>query len=284
MIANDTQIREYISKGIVEGARESNIQPHSLDVRLSHHPLQAQEGCWNGYQPIINLDPIDPNAAARTEAIPWRRDEDGQQYIIMPPGCAWLGSTHERVHVPHDMVMTMVGCSTLGRNFLQVHMTAGHIDAGFSGRITLELLNAGSRPLILRPLMRIGQLLFMPAPTAEHPYDGRYQHQHAPTAARDKRMSHKQVPVLEPPKTLRLYEDMAVGCATVNGIPRIYIPYGVGVYTPALFAWAQQRQSVRDELAARGITVLSGMTELNDKTMRSIAWDDMQRYINGEVD
>ena len=97
-------------------------------------------------------------------------------------------------------------------------------------------------------------------------------------------MSHKQVPVLEPPKTLRLYEDMAVGCATVNGIPRIYIPYGVGVYTPALFAWAQQRQSVRDELAARGITVLSGMTELNDKTMRSIAWDDMQRYINGEVD
>ena len=187
MIANDTQILEYISKGIVKSALESNIQPHSLDVRLSHHPLQAQEGCWNGYQPIINLDPIDPNAAASTEAIPWRCDERGKEYIIMPPGCAWLGSTHERVHVPHDMVMTMVGCSTLGRNFLQVHMTAGHIDAGFSGRITLELLNAGNRPLILRPLMRIGQLLFMPAPTAEHPYDGRYQHQHAPTAARNKR-------------------------------------------------------------------------------------------------
>ena len=184
---NDAGIRELIAQGVIDGAREHHIQPHSLDVRLSSHELLAQEGCWNGYQPIINLDPIDPNAAASTEAIPWRCDERGKEYIIMPPGCAWLGSTHERVHVPHDMVMTMVGCSTLGRNFLQVHMTAGHIDAGFSGRITLEMCNLGGRPIILRPLMRIGQLTFSRQLPAQEPYQGRYQHQDAPTPARDKR-------------------------------------------------------------------------------------------------
>jgi dCTP deaminase len=185
MIANDTQIRELIRRGVVEDARDHNIQPHSLDVRLSRHPLEAQEGCWNGYQPITNLDPIDPNAGSRTQPIAWRLDDKGKKYIIMPPGCAWIGSTHERVNVPPDMVMRVMGCSTIGRNFLQVHMTAGHIDAGFSGRITLELLNAGNRPLILRPLMRIGQLIFESAPTAERPYNGRYQFQHHPTAARD---------------------------------------------------------------------------------------------------
>lgn len=93
----------------------------------------------------------------------------------------------------------------------------------------------------------------------------------------------KNVPVLEPPKTLWLRADMTVECVTINGLPRIHVRRG-GEYSPALFAWAQRRQSVRDELERRGITVLSGMTELNDKTMRSIAWDDMQRYIAGEVD
>lgn len=186
MIANDLLIQQYLNRGIVEDAREDYIQPHSLDVRLSRHPLQAQAGCWNGYQPIVNLDPIDPNGAAETDPIPWRRDEKGGEYIIMPPGAAWLGSTHEYVHVPADMVLDMRGCSTLGRNFLQIHMTAGHIDAGFSGRITLELHNTGLRPLIMRPLMRIGQLLFMPALKAEQEYNGRYLHQDAPTAPRDK--------------------------------------------------------------------------------------------------
>jgi dCTP deaminase len=182
---NDAGIRELIAQGVITGARDHHIQPHSLDVRLSAHELLAQEGCWNGYQPIHNLDPIDPNAAQAYERITWRRDKHGD-YIIMPPGCAWLGSTHEAVHLPADLVVSLKGCSTIARNFLVVHMTAGHIDAGFSGRITLEMCNFGGRPIILRPMMRIGQLTFSRQLPAQEPYQGRYQHQDEPTPARAK--------------------------------------------------------------------------------------------------
>lgn len=91
----------------------------------------------------------------------------------------------------------------------------------------------------------------------------------------------KSIPVLESPKILRFDDSTAIECVTVNGVPRIHVPYGRGAYSPALFAWAQQRESVQAELDRRGIRSLSELTEEREKTMRTVAWQDMQRYING---
>lgn len=79
---------------------------------------------------------------------------------------------------------------------------------------------------------------------------------------------------------LWVYASSHIQCVTLNHRPLVYVD-GVK-YKPDLLRWAQQRKSVRDELERRGITVLSGLTELNEKTMRSVAWNDMQRYINGD--
>jgi len=90
----------------------------------------------------------------------------------------------------------------------------------------------------------------------------------------------KQVPVLEPPKMLHIHDDMTVQCVTANGLPRIYVMHA-GTYIPDLHKWAQQRESVRQRCEAAGIRGLSELPEGLDKTMRMIAWDDMQRYIAG---
>jgi len=93
----------------------------------------------------------------------------------------------------------------------------------------------------------------------------------------------RQVPVLESPKTLHIHDDMIVQCTTANGAPRIYVMHA-GTYIPDLHRWAQQREGVRQRCEAAGIRGLSELPEGLDKTMRSIAWDDMQRYIAGEIE
>lgn len=93
-------------------------------------------------------------------------------------------------------------------------------------------------------------------------------------------MTIKQVPVLELPKALHIHDDMIVQCSTANGLPRIYVMHA-GTYIPDLHRWAQQRESVRQRCEAAGIRGLSELGEVKDKTMRTIAWDDMQQYING---
>jgi len=95
-------------------------------------------------------------------------------------------------------------------------------------------------------------------------------------------MSHKRIPTTCSKALLALYASSDVECVTLNNRPLVYVD-GLE-YKPDLLRWATFSKRVRDELERRGITVLSGLTELNDKTMRSIAWDDMQRYINGEVE
>ena len=114
------------------------------------------------------------------EELSWR-----DRHIIMPPGAAWLVATEERLVLPNDLCAQVHGCSTIGRKFLTVHVTAGHIDAGFFGQITLELVNLGHRPIILRPGARIGQLVFTRHLPTE-PYSGRYAGQMGPTAPRSK--------------------------------------------------------------------------------------------------
>jgi dCTP deaminase len=101
-----------------------------------------------------------------------------------------LGSTHERVGLPDDLVARLEGKSSLGRLGLLIHSTAGFVDAGFDGHITLELANVASLPITLYPGMKIGQVSFMRMTTpADQPYGSggrrsKYQGQLGPTPSR----------------------------------------------------------------------------------------------------
>ena len=116
--------------------------------------------------------------------------EDGSEAFMLHPGEFVLGSTLERVAVPDDLVGRVEGKSSLGRLGLLIHSTAGFIDAGFDGHITLELANVASLPITLYPGMKIGQVSVMRMTTpAERPYGSgasgsKYQGQRGPTPSR----------------------------------------------------------------------------------------------------
>ncbi|MEM8618255.1 MAG: dCTP deaminase, partial [Actinomycetota bacterium] len=101
-----------------------------------------------------------------------------------------LGSTLERIGMPNDIVGRVDGKSSLGRLGLLIHSTAGFVDPGFDGHITLELANVASLPITLYPGMRIGQISFMQMTTpADEPYGAgalgsKYHGQHGPTPSR----------------------------------------------------------------------------------------------------
>ena len=109
---------------------------------------------------------------------------------MLHPGEFVLGSTLERIGVPDDLVGRVEGKSSLGRLGLLIHSTAGFIDAGFDGHITLELANVASLPITLYPGMKIGQVSFMQMTTpADRPYGSgasgsKYQGQRGPTPSR----------------------------------------------------------------------------------------------------
>ena len=109
---------------------------------------------------------------------------------MLHPGEFVLGSTLERIAVPDDLVARIEGKSSLGRLGLLIHSTAGFIDAGFDGHVTLELANVASLPITLYPGMKIGQVSFMQMTTpADKPYGqgatgSKYQGQRGPTPSR----------------------------------------------------------------------------------------------------
>ena len=109
---------------------------------------------------------------------------------MLHPGEFVLGSTLERVGVPDDLVARVEGKSSLGRLGLLIHSTAGFVDAGFDGHITLELSNVASLPITIYPRMKIGQVSFMTMTTpADQPYGkgargSKYQGQRGPTPSR----------------------------------------------------------------------------------------------------
>jgi dCTP deaminase len=110
--------------------------------------------------------------------------------FILHPGEFVLGSTAERVALPDDLVARLEGKSSLGRLGLLIHSTAGFVDAGFSGHLTLELSNVANLPITLYPGMKIGQISFLRMTTpAERPYGSagtgsKYQGQRGPTPSR----------------------------------------------------------------------------------------------------
>src|ERR687885_238718 len=125
--------------------------------------------------------------SARSSAGSRRR---GSEPVILHPGEFVLGSTAERVGLPDDLVARLEGKSSLGRLGLLIHSTAGYVDPGWDGHVTLELSNVANLPITIYPEMKIGQISFFRLTTAaEVPYGStgtgsKYQGQRGPTASK----------------------------------------------------------------------------------------------------
>lgn len=159
---------------------EVQIQPASIDLRLGSEFLTFR----NAQVPY--LDPATGRGLSEyTERIAVK---EGESFIIHP-GDFVLGTTLEWVELPPDLVARVEGRSSLGRLAVVVHATAGFIDPGFQGAITLELSNLGRMPVALKPGMRICQIaVYEMTSPAERPYGpargSKYQGQRGPTASR----------------------------------------------------------------------------------------------------
>ena len=183
VILSDRTIREEIAAGriVIDPYDDQLVQPSSIDVRISHLFRVFR----NHTSAVID---VKADQTGLTELV--EMPEDGSEAFMLHPGEFVLGSTLERVAVPDDLVGRVEGKSSLGRLGLLIHSTAGFIDAGFDGHITLELANVASLPITLYPGMKIGQVSFMRMTTpAEHPYGAgasgsKYQGQRGPTPSR----------------------------------------------------------------------------------------------------
>jgi dCTP deaminase len=184
LIYSDRTIKESISSGkiAIEPYEPNFVQPSSIDLRVG-----------NGFRVFVNhrYSEIDPRApqADLTQLIEVGSDEP----FMLHPGEFVLGSTLERVRLGVDVVARLEGKSSLGRLGLLIHSTAGFIDPGFEGHITLELSNVATLPIAIYAGMKIGQISFYQMTTAaEYPYGSpelgsKYQGQSGPTASRSHR-------------------------------------------------------------------------------------------------
>ena len=181
MVLSDKTIREEVEAGriVIDPFDEGMIQPSSIDVRVD----SSYRVFNNTRYPYIDVkQPMeDLTELVRTE---------GDEPFILHPGEFVLGQTLEKVTLPNDLVARLEGKSSLGRLGLLIHSTAGFVDAGFSGNLTLELSNVANLPITIYEGMPIGQLSFMKMDhPVESPYgasdrESKYQEQAEPTASR----------------------------------------------------------------------------------------------------
>lgn len=180
MILSDRDILKYIKKKniVVSPFKRKNIQPSTLDIELS-----------NEFRVFQNYDVgiIDTREVSDVSKLV-KIKKDGS--FIVHPGEFILGSTIEKIKLPNDIAATIEGRSSLGRIGLIIHATAGYIDPGFSGKVTLEMSNISNLPIKLYPGMRIGQIaFFMMSTPVDTPYGSKelgskYQNQKGPVASR----------------------------------------------------------------------------------------------------
>ncbi|OYN96980.1 dCTP deaminase [Enemella evansiae] len=181
MLLSDRDIRARVDAGDIALApwEPEMVQPSSVDVRLDRM-FRVFE---NHRYPHIDPAEDQPELTRLVEP-------GGDDPFILHPGEFVLGSTFEVVTLPNDVAARLEGKSSLGRLGLLTHSTAGFIDPGFSGHVTLELSNMATLPIKLWPGMKIGQLCFFQlSSAAEHPYGSeaygsRYQGQRGPTPSR----------------------------------------------------------------------------------------------------
>jgi dCTP deaminase len=188
VLLSDRDIRAEIASGrvVLDPFDVTMVQPSSVDVRMDKF-FRVFE---NHRYP--HIDPAVEQADLTREVEP-AEDEP----FILHPGEFVLASTYEVITLPDDVAGRLEGKSSLGRLGLLTHSTAGWIDPGFSGHVTLELSNVATLPIKLWPGMKIGQLcLFRTSSPVEHPYGSsaygsRYQDQRGPTPSRSWQNFHR---------------------------------------------------------------------------------------------
>ena len=188
MLLSDRDIRAELDRERIrlEPYEPAMIQPSSIDVRLDRYFRLFD----NHKYPFI--DPAEDQPEL-TRLIEVRSDEP----FILHPGEFVLASTFEAVTLPDDLAARLEGKSSLGRLGLLTHSTAGFIDPGFTGHVTLELSNVATLPIKLWPGMKIGQMCFFQLSSpSERPYgsaeySSRYQGQRGPTASRSFQNFHR---------------------------------------------------------------------------------------------
>jgi len=181
MILSDRSIRDELERGriVIEPLGDDAIQPSSVDLRVD----ASFRVFANHRYPYIDVREPQPDL---TDLIKVPDDEP----FVLHPGEFVLGSTYERVALPDDLVARLEGKSSLGRLGLLIHSTAGFVDAGWDGWLTLELSNVATLPIAIYPRMKIGQLAFFQLSTAaDRPYGtaelgSKYRGQQGPTASR----------------------------------------------------------------------------------------------------
>jgi dCTP deaminase len=181
MVLSDKSIKDEIARGRIrlDPLDFEDIQPASIDVHLG----DGFRVFRNSRYPFIDPSMDQPDLTELIAAT-------GSEPFVLHPGEFVLGTTLEHVTLPDDILGRLEGKSTLGRIGLLIHSTAGYVDPGWSGYLTLELSNVANLPILLSPGMKIGQISFdrMSTPV-ERPYGSaelgsHYQGQRGPTPAR----------------------------------------------------------------------------------------------------
>jgi dCTP deaminase len=181
MVLSDRTIQRLLDEGRIgiEPYEEDLLQPSSVDVRVD----RLFRVFRNSRYPFID---VKQEMEELTELV----EVDPEEAFILHPGEFVLGSTLERITLPDDLVARLEGKSSLGRLGLLIHSTAGFIDPGWDGHVTLELSNVANLPITIYYGMKIGQLSFVQlSEPAEHPYGtgelgSKYQGQMGPTPSR----------------------------------------------------------------------------------------------------
>ena len=162
MVLSDRTIREEIAAGriVVDPLGDGAIQPASVDVHLDRSFLVFR----NSRKPYIDV-------RESTEDLTEKVEIRGDVPFILHPGEFVLASSFEHIELPDNLVARVEGKSSLGRLGLLIHSTAGYVDPGFKGHLTLELSNVANLPITLYFGMKIGQLSYLRLTTAaEYPY------------------------------------------------------------------------------------------------------------------
>jgi dCTP deaminase len=184
MILSDADILRRLEAGdlVIEPLDdlELQVQPASVDLRLGKEFLEFQHA---------NIPCIHPNSQQEVAEYVEETHVDEDEEFILHPGDFVLGTTKERVEIPPDLIAHVQGRSSLGRLAIVIHATAGVVDPGYKGQITLELSNLGTAPVSLTPDMRISQVIFTELTSpAERPYGeergSKYQDQVGPQASK----------------------------------------------------------------------------------------------------
>jgi len=181
VILSDRTIKDEVAAGriIIEPYDPAAVQPSSVDLRLDRRFIVFRNHTFSHIDVKANLEDLTTEVEAT--------DDDP---FILHPGEFVLGSTAERVAIPSDLVGRIEGKSSLGRLGLLIHTTAGFVDAGWDGQLTLEFSNVASLPITLYPGMKIGQVSFIQMTTpADNPYGkselgSKYQGQVGPRPSR----------------------------------------------------------------------------------------------------